>query len=76
MTIEISIKGAAGSGKSTIAHLIQDYLINQGFNSMLIEQFDEVNIDQDLLHTRAKSLKEQSKLIKVKTVQTHRAEQL
>lgn len=72
--IEINIKGQAGSGKTTIANAIHDFLSRQGFNVMLIEEFDKVTVDQELQHKRIEGLKSRNPLIKVKTVQSQKLE--
>lgn len=56
-TIKISVRGPAGSGKTTVAYIIASALKEQGFG---VENMDDDEIDsvtEDTIRTRKQSLR-------------------
>lgn len=64
--IEITVKGCAGTGKSSIAYLIMSKLMEEGFDKIELDMLDTVNSDWfDKNQLRIQTIKEENQPIKI-----------
>jgi pantothenate kinase-related protein Tda10 len=73
-TLTINVVGSVGTGKSTIAYLLADFLSHIGFENVSINLLDDINVEQfeDGFEDRLQSLQDTGLNLIINEVQSKR----
>lgn len=73
MPLQVKITGNAGEGKSTLARLISNLLVEHGLNVKLVDGDDPSDIPEDILTKRTEGIKSRNGVIEIETAQASRS---